>query len=111
MPDSGSAIRQRLHGYCALCKSRCGCISVVENGRLVAVEPDPDHPTGAHLCAKGRAAPEIVHAPERLTMPLIRTAPKDAADPGWREFLGKGGPLIEEMWSTVMLPAAHSPLQ
>lgn len=85
MPDSGSAIRQRLHGYCALCKSRCGCISVVENGRLVAVEPDPDHPTGAHLCAKGRAAPEIVHAPERLTMPLIRTAPKDAADPGWRE--------------------------
>ncbi len=33
------------------------------------------------------------------------------ADPGWREFLGKGGPLIEEMWSTIMLPAAHSPLK
>lgn len=33
------------------------------------------------------------------------------ADDGWRAFLGKGGPLIEEMWSTVMLPAAHSPLK
>lgn len=33
------------------------------------------------------------------------------ADPGWQAFLKKGGPLIEEMWSTVMLPAAHSPLK
>ena len=34
-----------------------------------------------------------------------------AQDPGWQAFLKKGGPLIEEMWSTVMLPAAHSPLK
>jgi len=33
------------------------------------------------------------------------------ADPGWQAFLKKGGPLIEEMWSTIMLPAAHSPLK
>ena len=33
-----------------------------------------------------------------------------AADPGWQAFLKEGGPLIEEMWSTLMLPAAHSPL-
>ncbi|SMF56608.1 Anaerobic selenocysteine-containing dehydrogenase [Tistlia consotensis] len=77
---------ERHHGFCALCRSRCGCINVVEEGRLVAVEPDPGHPTGAHLCAKGRAAPELVHHPERLTRPLRRTAPKGAADPGWREI-------------------------
>lgn len=36
---------QRLHGYCALCISRCGCISVVRDGVLTAVEPDPAHLT------------------------------------------------------------------
>ena len=34
-----------------------------------------------------------------------------AGDPGWQAFLKVGGPMIEEMWSTVMLPAAHSPLK
>jgi NIPSNAP len=33
------------------------------------------------------------------------------ADKDWQAFLGKGGPLIEEMHSTIMLPAAHSPLK
>src|SRR5438128_5969435 len=77
---------QRIHGYCALCRSRCGCISVVEEGRLVAVEPDPSHPTGQALCAKGRAAPELVYHPERLTHPLRRTRPKGEADPGWERM-------------------------
>lgn len=75
--------RQRIRGFCALCKSRCGCISTVEDGRLVAVDPDPEHPTGARLCAKGRAAPEIVHSPERLLHPMRRTRPKGDPDPGW----------------------------
>ena len=73
----------RIHGFCALCRSRCGCVSVVRDGRLVAVEPDPDHPTGQALCAKGRAAPELVYSPDRLTYPMKRTNPKGAEDPGW----------------------------
>jgi anaerobic selenocysteine-containing dehydrogenase len=74
---------QRLPGYCALCISRCGCISVVEEGVLTAVEPDPDHPTGQHLCLKGKAAPELVYSPDRLLQPLRRSRPKGDADPGW----------------------------
>src|SRR6516225_9488037 len=74
---------QRIHGYCALCRSRCGCISVVEDGQLIAVEPDPGHPTGQALCAKGRAAPELVYHPDRLQYPMRRTRPKGDPDPGW----------------------------
>jgi anaerobic selenocysteine-containing dehydrogenase len=76
----------RVRGYCALCRSRCGCISVVEDGRLVAVEPDPEHPTGQSLCVKGRAAPELVYSPDRLLRPLRRTRPKGDPDPGWVEI-------------------------
>ena len=77
---------QRIPGYCALCWSSCGCISVVEDGRLVAVEPDPSHPTGKALCAKGRAAPELVHHEERLLHPVKRTRPKGDPDPGWKRI-------------------------
>jgi hypothetical protein len=49
---------ERIPVYCALCVSRCGALAVVEGGRFVALEPDPSHPTGKALCAKGRAAPE-----------------------------------------------------
>jgi anaerobic selenocysteine-containing dehydrogenase len=77
---------QRVPGYCALCRSRCGCISVVEDGKLVAVEPDPAHPTGRSLCVKGRAAPELVYSADRLLRPLRRTRPRGDADPGWVEI-------------------------
>jgi anaerobic selenocysteine-containing dehydrogenase len=77
---------QRVHGYCALCIARCGCIAVVEDGRFTRLEPDPVHPTGQALCAKGRAGPELVYHPERLTHPLRRTRPKGDPDPGWQRI-------------------------
>src|SRR5713226_5760072 len=70
---------ERIQGYCALCISRCGSIAVIENERFVALEPDPSHPTGKALCAKGRAAPELVY-------PLKRTRPKGDPDPGWERI-------------------------
>ena len=77
---------ERIQGYCALCVSRCGSIAVIENGRFVALEPDPSHPTGKALCAKGRAAPELVYHPDRLLYPLKRTRPKGDPDPGWQRI-------------------------
>lgn len=77
-------MRHILPTYCALCISRCGCLATVEDGRLLRVDPDPAHPTGKAICIKARAAPELVAHPERLTMPLRRTRPKGADDPGWQ---------------------------
>ena len=77
---------ERIKGYCALCVSRCGSIAVVENGRFVALEPDPSHPTGQALCAKGRAAPEFVYHVDRLLHPLKRTRSKGDPDPGWQQI-------------------------
>src|SRR5216683_4208880 len=79
---------ERIHGYCGLCIARCGCVAVVEDGRFTRLEPDPAHPTGQALCAKGRAAPELVYHRERLTHPLRRTRPKGDPDPdpGWERI-------------------------
>ncbi len=76
----------RMQCYCAMCVSRCGAVAVVEDGRFVALEPDPSHPTGQAICAKGRAAPELVYHPDRLLYPLKRTRPKGDPDPGWQRI-------------------------
>lgn len=73
-------------GFCTFCRSRCGSLNRTENGRLVAVQPSPSHPTGKALCPKGRAAPELVHSARRLLKPMKRTRPKGDADPGFVEI-------------------------
>lgn len=98
----------RLPGFCALCRSRCGQIVVVRDGALAAVEPDPAHPTGAALCIKGKAAPEIVANPRRLLHPMRRTAPKGAADPGWTR-LSWDAALDAIAAKLRALAAAHGP--
>lgn len=70
-------------GYCTLCRSRCGTVSVVRGETLVSVRPDDAHPTGKAMCLKGKAAPELVDSAERVLHPMRRTNPKGAADPGW----------------------------
>lgn len=76
----------RIQGYCGLCIARCGTIATVENGRFTRLDADPTHPTGAAICAKGRAAPELVYHKDRLTRPLRRRRPKGDPDPGWEEI-------------------------
>ena len=77
---------RRVPGYCTLCRSRCGTLNTVDGDRLLSVAADPTHPTGQATCAKGRAAPELVHSRERILYPLRRTRPKSDADPGWQRI-------------------------
>jgi anaerobic selenocysteine-containing dehydrogenase len=83
MADGNS---ERIPCFCALCVSRCGAIATVADGKFVALDADPEHPTGQALCLKGKVAPEIVDHPKRLLRPLKRTRPKGDADPGWVEI-------------------------
>src|SRR5215469_16577306 len=82
MPADTPNVR-RVHGYCSLCLARCGTVATVTDERFARLDPDPNHPTGASICAKGRAAPELVYHKDRLTQPLRRTRPKGDVDPGW----------------------------
>ncbi len=68
-------------------------------------------PVGLWITEAGQPN-EVVHIwayPDLNARAAARAAA--AADPGWQAFLKKGGPLLEEMHSTIMLPAAHSPLK
>lgn len=63
---------------CPYCGVGCGTILKTQNGRIVNVVPDKDHPTNKGLqCIKGLTSAEAIYV-NRLNKPLIR---KDMSDP------------------------------
>lgn len=57
---------------CGICPGGCAVEVGVKNGELVEISPLKGVPFGA-LCIRGKHAPEVVHSPDRLKKPLIRT--------------------------------------
>lgn len=58
---------------CPFCSVGCGMIAHVENGRVINMEGDPDHPISeGSLCPKGSAAIELITSDRRLTKALHR---------------------------------------
>jgi anaerobic selenocysteine-containing dehydrogenase len=60
--------------YCRICEPLCGMIATVEDGRLVSLRPDKDHPlSSGFACQKGIAFAEVHNDPDRVTTPMRRT--------------------------------------
>jgi anaerobic selenocysteine-containing dehydrogenase len=50
--------------FCRICEPLCGMIATVEDGRLVALRPDKDHPlSSGFACQKGIAFTEVHNDP------------------------------------------------
>jgi len=59
--------------FCRICEPLCGMIATVEDGRLVALRPDKQHPlSSGFACQKGIAFTEVHNDPDRVTQPLRR---------------------------------------
>jgi anaerobic selenocysteine-containing dehydrogenase len=84
------------------CPDQCSLLATVEDGRIVRVQGDPDHPmTAGFACAKVNREHEMVHSPERLLTPLRRTGKKGAgefAPVTWDTALDE----IETRWKAIM---------
>ncbi len=89
------------------CPDMCSLIAHVDNGRVVKIEGDPNHPlTAGFACGKVNRDHELVHSPERLKTPLRRTGPKgsgqfepitwdqalDEITTKWRAIIAESGP-------------------
>ena len=73
--------------FCRICEPLCGMIATVEDGRLVALRPDKDHPlSSGFACQKGIAFTEVHNDPDRVTSPL-RRGPNGFEPVGWDEAL------------------------
>lgn len=64
---------RQVHTFCRVCEPACGLVAEVENGRLVGLSPDKEHPvTEGYACHKGLAGLDIHHDPDRVNHPLRR---------------------------------------
>ncbi len=74
--------------YCRICESLCGMVAEVDDGRLVSLRPDKDHPLSAGFaCQKGIAFAEVVNDPDRVTAPLRRRPDGSFEEVSWEEAL------------------------
>ncbi|MCL4515813.1 MAG: molybdopterin-dependent oxidoreductase [Firmicutes bacterium] len=65
--------RQGIPSVCLQCVSGCGIIGYVEDGRIVKIEGNPEHPNNrGRLCAKGQAGINNEYDPERILYPMKR---------------------------------------
>lgn len=90
------------------CPDMCSLLAHVDNGRVVRVEGDPNHPyTAGFACAKVNRDAELVNSPERILTPLRRVGPKgagkfepitwdaaiDEITTRWKSIIAESGPL------------------
>ncbi len=74
--------------YCRICESLCGMVAEVDDGRLVSLRPDKEHPLSAGFaCQKGIAFTEVVNDPDRVTAPLRRRPGGSFEEVSWDEAL------------------------
>jgi anaerobic selenocysteine-containing dehydrogenase len=69
---------------CPICEAACGLRITVEDGDVVGVRGDAEHPpTRGFICPKGTALQGLHRDPDRLRAPLIR----------------RDGQLVETTWN------------
>ncbi len=74
--------------WCGVCEASCGLIATVEDGRLVALAPDPDHPQSlGFACPKGTSFGDVLSDPDRLRHPVKRNPDGSFARVSWDEAL------------------------
>jgi thiosulfate reductase/polysulfide reductase chain A len=70
VPSEGSLVKKT---YCQFCSNLCGVLVRVEDGRVVDVRGNPDHPlTRGFTCERVRIAPKWLYHPGQLKYPLKR---------------------------------------
>ncbi|MFY4773621.1 molybdopterin-dependent oxidoreductase [Metabacillus sp. RGM 3146] len=94
------------------CPDQCGLLIHKENGKVIKVQGDPDHPvTKGSICNKVRHMTDRIYAPDRLKYPLKRIGPKGEKkferitwDEAIRTIADKWKKLIKEYGPESILP-------
>ena len=74
--------------FCRICEPSCGLVAHVDDGQLVKLTPDREHPvTKGFACHKGLAAVDVHHDPDRLDHPMLRAADGTLTTVSWDEAM------------------------
>lgn len=86
LPGTRKKYDQRVKTICRECSVRCGVVAYLNNGGIVDIHGDDDHPVNrGRLCARGIAFIQGINHPARITAPAFRKNLQDPFDP-WEDW-------------------------
>ena len=92
------------------CPDVCSMIATIEEGKVVRVQGDPDHPiTRGFLCGRFQHYEDLINHPDRLRRPMVReTKSEPFEEVSWDEALdvvaARFNAIIEERGPEAILP-------
>ncbi|WP_182380127.1 molybdopterin-dependent oxidoreductase [Nocardioides sp. WS12] len=87
--------------YCRICEPLCGLVATVEDGRLLSLRPDQDHPLSrGQACPKGIAFTDVQNDPDRVLHPLRRNASGEFEQVSWDDALSDIATRLKKVRST-----------
>ena len=94
---------------CHFCSGGCGLILHVQNGKIINLEGDPDHPTNkGSLCPKGAALGQVRDNPRRVTKPLYRApGSKEWKEISWEDATNKIAAKVKEVRDANWIAGAN----
>lgn len=98
------------------CPASCGLLVREENGKILEVKGDKDHPaTRGVICEKMKGYPSSLYSPDRLLFPMKRIGRKGEGkftriswEEAAAEIAGRWKNIISEWGSQAVLPAVYS---
>lgn len=85
--------KRTVRSACRMCHGVCQVLVHLDGDRVVKITGDPDSPTSqGYLCPKGKASPELLYHPDRVTHPLRRMGSRGENKwqrISWNEALGE----------------------
>ncbi|MEM7679000.1 MAG: molybdopterin-dependent oxidoreductase, partial [Myxococcota bacterium] len=88
------------HTFCRICESLCGLQADVEDRRVVALRPDPDHvATRGYACVKGLNQHRMYDSPDRLKHVLHRVDGR-LTPTSWTQALAGIGQKVQRLQAT-----------
>ncbi len=86
--------------FCRICEPTCGMIATVEDGRLVKIRPDKEHPiTAGFSCPKGLEFEHVQNDEDRVLHPLRRRPDGAFEQISWKTAISEIGVRLREIRS------------
>ena len=100
--------------FCRVCEPACGMIATVEDGELVKLEADKEHPISkGFVCNKGIYGADIHNDPDRLRYPLKRNEQGEFEQVSWdtalKEIAARAQAIKDRYGDTALAGYAGNP--